>query len=432
MHFSTIALATLATVGSLTNAHRSTGMPKIVGLDIADEKTRTLLKNLDARLSEGHEDHALELETRQAPGSKPECGEGVGSCPADKCCSRSGFCGTTDAYCYSPGCKYLYGPACAENKPPAGTNTSGISRDKLGSVDYGGNGIFRCTKAGTVALTYDDGPQTKFTDHILDLLKSYNAKATFFITGANINKGQIDIKHAETIKRIAAEGHQVASHTWTHLDLSKISSLDRKNQMWMNEMALRNVLGNIPTYMRPPYSSCTKDSGCQQDMADLGYHITNFNVDTDDYNQNNASSIILSKNWFKGNITKENASAEKGDRWLAIGHDILDQTANNLTEYMLQTLQQLGYKAETVGNCLNDPEENWYRTAGGAGVSVANNTEVVNQIIGTGNGSTNGSASGSPTSSQAAPVSTGAANSMFTVSTAAPVLLFSVAFFHLV
>jgi peptidoglycan/xylan/chitin deacetylase (PgdA/CDA1 family) len=141
-------------------------------------------------------------------------------------------------------------------------------------------------------------------------------------------------------------------------------------------MAIRNVIGKIPTYMRPPYSSCTGDSGCQQDLADLGYHIVNFNVDTDDYNQNTAENIQKSKDWFTGNITKDGAKADKGDKWLAIGHDILDQTANNLTEYMLSQLKQLGYKAVTVGDCLGDPKANWYRSADGAGVTVANNTQV--------------------------------------------------------
>lgn len=51
--------------------------------------------------------------------------------------------------------------------------------------------------------------------------------------------------------------------------------------MWSNEMALRNVLGFFPTYMRPPYSDCTATSGCQGDMEDLGYHVVYFDVDTD-------------------------------------------------------------------------------------------------------------------------------------------------------
>jgi peptidoglycan/xylan/chitin deacetylase (PgdA/CDA1 family) len=202
---------------------------------------------------------------------------------------------------------------------------------------------------------------------VLDLFKSYGAKATFFVTGANINKGQIDITpaHTATIKRMHAEGHQVASHTWTHLDLSAIPAIERKNQMWKNEMALRNILGFFPAYMRPPYSSCTAASGCEKTMADLGYHVIYFDVDTDDYNQLTPDKIQNSKNWFRGNITAGGAAAASSD-WLSIAHDIHDQTANNLTEYMLSTLTGLGYKAVTVGECLGDPAANWYRGSTGS------------------------------------------------------------------
>lgn len=53
------------------------------------------------------------------------------------------------------------------------------------------------------------------------------------------------------------EGHQIASHTWSHPDLCNITSAQRKDEMYKNEMAIRNVVGVIPTYMRPPFSSCT-------------------------------------------------------------------------------------------------------------------------------------------------------------------------------
>lgn len=272
-------------------------------------------------------------------------------------------CGTSPDHCYSPNCNWKYGPACPENQHPDGANTSSIPRPKLGSILYGGSGISKCKVPGTVALTYDDGPQKDFTDHILDLLKSYNAKATFFITGNNINKGQIDKtqEHINTIKRMNTEGHQLASHTWTHLDLSKISSEDRKKQIWNVEMALNNIVGKIPTYLRPPYSSC--DASCQQDMSDLGYHLVSYDITTEDYRQMSASEIQNSKDWFKGNITKNGATSKTND-WLVISHDTLEQTAKNLTEYMLSTLTQLGYRAVTVGECLGDPEENWYRKFG--------------------------------------------------------------------
>lgn len=119
---------------------------------------------------------------------------------------------------------------------------------------------------------------------MLDVLKKYNAKATFFITGNNNGKGEIDNAANgwdTVIKRMYSEGHQIASHTWSHQDLSAITSAQRKDQMIKNEMALRNILGFFPTYMRPPYSSCTAESGCEDDLKALGYHITYFDLDTD-------------------------------------------------------------------------------------------------------------------------------------------------------
>lgn len=166
---------------------------------------------------------------------------------------------------------------------PGGSDTSTVSRPKLGNVDYGGEGVYACTVPGTVAITYDDGPYI-YTDQLLDLFASYSAKATFFVTGINIGKGAID--NAATawpavIRRMYNEGHQVASHTWSHQDLSAITSQQRKDQMVHNEMAIRNILGKFPTYMRPPYSSCTAASGCQADMAALGYVVSYFDLDTD-------------------------------------------------------------------------------------------------------------------------------------------------------
>lgn len=110
---------------------------------------------------------------------------------------------------------------------------------------------------GTLALTYDDGPY-QYTNHILDLFRSYNAKATFFVTGNNLGKGQIDdaaTGYPDTIRRMHTEGHQIASHTWSHQDLSSITSQQRKEQMWRNEMALRNILGFFPTYMVIPQAN---------------------------------------------------------------------------------------------------------------------------------------------------------------------------------
>lgn len=90
MYFSTVAVA-IAAVVPLANAHGS-GLPQILGLDLADLKNRDLLNSLKARIS--GLDHVHSEPAKQARASPLECGEGIGSCPAGKCCSRAN-CTTT-------------------------------------------------------------------------------------------------------------------------------------------------------------------------------------------------------------------------------------------------------------------------------------------------------------------------------------------------
>ena len=86
-----------------------------------------------------------------------------------------------------------------------------MPRPLIGNVSYDGAGIMHCTKPGALALTFDDGPYN-YTSHLLDVLAAYGAKATFFITGNNLGKGQIDIEEngwPNLLRRMHAEGHQV-------------------------------------------------------------------------------------------------------------------------------------------------------------------------------------------------------------------------------
>jgi hypothetical protein len=113
---------------------------------------------------------------------------------------------------------------------------------------------------------------------------STNCALHLVVTGINLYKSSIDDESTQwpaMIRRMVAEGHQLASHTWSHQDLSAITKAQRYEQMVKLEMATSNIVGKFPTYMRPPYSSCTAASGCEQDMADLGYHVSYFDLDTD-------------------------------------------------------------------------------------------------------------------------------------------------------
>jgi hypothetical protein len=210
--------------------------------------------------------------TKRQAGAKCGATAGGASCGPGQCCSDQGICGTGGAFCTAPACQLAYGPACDGNKTPPGSDTSKDPRPALGNVPTGVV-IKSCTVPGTVALTFDDGPYI-FTATLLDTLSAAGVKATFFVTGINGGKGEIDNKatgYPALLQRMIKEGHQIASHTWSHADLTLSTRQQRMDQMIKNEIALTDALGFFPAYMRPPYSFTNAD--VLTDLKTLGYHV---------------------------------------------------------------------------------------------------------------------------------------------------------------
>ncbi|KAI9646992.1 hypothetical protein NHQ30_004993 [Ciborinia camelliae] len=278
----------------------------------------------------------------------------------------SGYCGNGQEYCSDPGncLRGGYG-RCDSDATPAGPSTLDAPRPLKGPVSYTAD-ILDCVQDKVVALTYDDGPY-KYTADLLDVLKTYGFQATFFITGNNNGKGEIDITapYPALIQRMIAEGHQVASHTWSHYSLSNISHDLRMQQMVKNEMAFNNIIGKWPTYMRPPYSDCTEASGCWADMKTLGYHRVYFDLDTQDYLNPLPSQIQNSKD-----IVQKALALNGPTDYLSIQHDIIQQSVGNLSSYYFDQIKAKGWKGVTVGECLGDTDRtNWYRTLNTPAVS---------------------------------------------------------------
>ncbi|TAQ88303.1 hypothetical protein B7494_g3391 [Chlorociboria aeruginascens] len=265
------------------------------------------------------------------------------------------WCGVGSDYCASPDCQFLYGPACDANTIPAGDSTASIPRPQWGDVPYGGAGIY-----DYVAFTFDDGPYN-YTSDLLDKLAVYNASASFMITGNNLGKGPIDSTPEWTaiIQRMYASGHQIVSHTWTHQNLTSLDPTYFERQMVYNEMAFRNILGFFPTYM----SEC--NDTCGEILATMGYHVTYFSLDTEGYLDDSPELIQNSKNiWDAAIASADNAT----DSILEIEHDIHYQTVYNLTDYILASMYEHGFRSVTVGECLGDPPEYWYRSGNASAV----------------------------------------------------------------
>ncbi|KAI9882009.1 MAG: hypothetical protein M1823_006267, partial [Watsoniomyces obsoletus] len=214
----------------------------------------------------------------------------------------------------------------------------------LGSI------IYSCTVPGTVALTFDDGPFI-YTGQVMDILSNNGMQGTFFVNGDNWANIYSENSQA-LLRRMVNEGHQVGSHTWSHPDLSLLPRDAIVSQMTMLQTALTQILGNYPTYMRSPFFSANEV--VVQTMADLGYHVIHSNIDTVDWNYQSESAIWTAVENFRSGL---NAGGN-----LALAHDVHPWTANILVQQMVNEVRNRGLRGVTVGECLGDPRENWYRT----------------------------------------------------------------------
>jgi cellulose synthase/poly-beta-1,6-N-acetylglucosamine synthase-like glycosyltransferase/peptidoglycan/xylan/chitin deacetylase (PgdA/CDA1 family)/spore germination protein YaaH len=137
-------------------------------------------------------------------------------------------------------------------------------------------------KPKQVAISFDDGPDPEWTPKILDVLKKYNVKATFFMIG------EVAEDNVSVMRRVYNEGHEIGNHTFTHPDISDISDTSLELQLSLTERLFASKIGVNPLYFRPPYSidqePDTNDQAAPIDrIQQLGYVIVGDKIDTDDW-----------------------------------------------------------------------------------------------------------------------------------------------------
>jgi peptidoglycan/xylan/chitin deacetylase (PgdA/CDA1 family) len=97
-----------------------------------------------------------------------------------------------------------------------------------------------------VALTFDDGPRPEWTTMVLDTLHRLGAPATFFTVGRRVRK------YAHVLRGRMAR-HEMASHTWNHLDMARMDADEAYDDLWRAHDAIEEVTGQEPRLLRPPY-----------------------------------------------------------------------------------------------------------------------------------------------------------------------------------
>ncbi|KAF9178387.1 chitin deacetylase [Haplosporangium sp. Z 767] len=239
-------------------------------------------------------------------------------------------------------------PALTKTDPSAATPDSW---DSELSKRAGVNIIHRCKIPGTVALTFDDGP-SGYTNELLDILASKKVKTTFFINGQNSNN---IMKHKAVVKRMHKEGHQIASHTWSHQDLATLSVAKITEEMTKLDNAIKEIIGLRPVYMRPPYGST--NTVALDLLGNLGYTIVLWDQDTNDWRH--PKDVDASFKVYENALGKANAVSQPGHIFLQ--HDIHEYTVKKLAGKAIDYALGKGFKVVTVGECLGVSKSRWYR-----------------------------------------------------------------------
>jgi len=161
-----------------------------------------------------------------------------------------------------------------------------------------------------IILTFDDGPHPIYTEKILDLLKSHDIKAVFFVVGKNAQENNA------TLSRIIAEGHKVGNHTYSHIE---ITSLDKASQNDQIDKC-QNVISSYVKYkiFRPPMGIVSIRSIIY--LIKHHYHIILWNIDSKDYSSLSCTTIV---DKLRERVKKKNIVLFHDDS--ALCYDVLEQ-----------------------------------------------------------------------------------------------------------
>ena len=183
-----------------------------------------------------------------------------------------------------------------------------------------------------IALTFDDGP-SEHTLRILRVLAKYDARATFCVQGYNVET------YPEIVKMAVAQGNEIASHTWSHPNLTEISSSRIRSQLQRtNDIVAQVADGYQIKVLRPPYGATNKTA--RNICADMDMIIAHWQIDTLDWEHRNANKT------YKNIVNQAKPGA------IVLCHDIYETTAIAAEKAIPELIEQ-GYQLVTVSELMS-------------------------------------------------------------------------------
>lgn len=181
-----------------------------------------------------------------------------------------------------------------------------------------------CVSGKYIALTFDDGPRADTTAPLLDGLQARGAKATFFVLGSLAEWNE------DLLLRMAAEGHQVGQHTYSHVALEEQSEWMVRQELGRTEQILEGLLGEGDYWLRPPYGLIAESQ-----YRFCGTPLITWSIDPEDWKYRDSKQVT------KAVL----ATVQSGD--VILMHDIYDSSVEAALE-IVDALQRQGYTFVTV------------------------------------------------------------------------------------
>jgi len=190
-----------------------------------------------------------------------------------------------------------------------------------------------------IAITFDDFGSVANIHSILNTLDAYGAKSTFFPNGEWI------ANNPTIVKEIAARGHIIESHGYSHPDLTTLSEAEIRRQLRLDREIIRNTVGTTSYLLRPPYGAY--NSTVRRIAGEEGYrYLVLWSIDTSDW-ATTRDGVTITPSYIV-NITLQNAS----QNGIVLMHMHSSKTVEALPT-LLQKLSELGYHFVTVNDMVN-------------------------------------------------------------------------------